>query len=448
MHGRESEAKFSPALFTDLYELTMAQAYDAEHMEDVAVFELSFREMPASRNYIVAAGLDSVLEYLSAFHFTDSDLEYLKEREEFPSHFLDRLRSLQFSGEVYAMPEGTAVFPHEPLIQVVAPIFQGQLFETFILNQIHCESVLTAKASRVVTAAQGRIVVDFGSRRSHGTDAALNVARATYLAGGHGTSNVLAGKRYGIPLFGTMAHSYIQAHDDEYQAFEAFAALYPGTTLLVDTYDTLDGVRNVIRLSRKLGDRFRVKAVRLDSGDLGGLAVATRRLLDEAGLRNVTIFASSGLDEYKIQKLMASEAPIDGFGVGTSLAVSEDAPALDMAYKLVEYAGKGRLKLSTKKVLYPGRKQVFRQCENDRIVRDVIGRFDESIPGKPLLERVFQAGQPRHQPELTESRQLLREQLEHLPTRLLELSRPEAAYPVLFSDRLQADLAMRLMAVH
>jgi nicotinate phosphoribosyltransferase len=245
-----------------------------------------------------------------------------------------------------------------------------------------------------------------------------------------------------------MAHSYIQAHDDEYQAFEAFAALYPGTTLLVDTYDTLDGVRNVIRLSRKLGNRFRVKAVRLDSGDLGGLAVATRRLLDEAGLRNVTIFASSGLDEYKIQKLMASGAPIDGFGVGTSLAVSEDAPALDMAYKLVEYAGKGRLKLSTKKVLYPGRKQVFRQCENDRIVRDVIGRFDESIPGKPLLERVFQAGQPCHRPALTESRQLLREQLEHLPTRLLELSRPEAVYPVLFSDRLQADLAMRLMAVH
>lgn len=335
------------------------------------------------------------------------------------------------------------VFPHEPLIQVAAPIVEGQLFETFILNQIHCESVLAAKASRVVTAAQGRIVVDFGSRRSHGTDAALKVARATYLAGGEGTSNLLAGKRYGIPVFGTMAHSYIQAHDDEYQAFEAFAARYPETTLLIDTYDTLDGVRNVIPLRQKLNARFRVKAVRLDSGDLGRLAIETRRMLDEASLRSVKIFASSGLDECKIQKLVASRAPIDGFGVETSLAVSEDAPALDMAYKLVEYAGKGRLKLSTKKVLYPGRKQGFRQYENGRIVRDVIGRFDESLPGKPLLERVFQPGQPCCHATLTESRQLLRDQIEHLPPQLIKLSRPEASFPVLFSDRLQADLPMR-----
>ncbi len=339
--------------------------------------------MPESRNYIVAAGLDDVLDYLTSFHFTAADLKYLQQQGEFSARFLDRLRSLEFNGEVYAMPEGTIVFPHEPLIQVVAPIVEARLFETFVLNQIHLESVLAAKASRVVTAAQGRMVVDFGSRRSHGTDAALKVARATYLAGGDGTSNVLAGKRYEIPGFGTMAHSFIQAHDDEYQAFEAFEKLYPDAALLVDTYDTLDGVRNVIRLSRKLGERFRVKAVRLDSGDLGSLTIETRRLLDEAGLRRLQIFASSGLDEYKIQKLVDSGAPIDGFGVGTSLAVSEDAPALDMAYKLVEYAGKGRLKLSTKKVLYPGRKQVFRQFQSGRIVRDVIARFDESLPGKP-----------------------------------------------------------------
>ncbi|HEY7302706.1 MAG TPA: nicotinate phosphoribosyltransferase [Bryobacteraceae bacterium] len=434
---------FSTALFTDLYELTMAQAYDAEHMEDIAVFELSFRELSETRNYIVAAGLESVLAYLSGFHFTDSDLTYLSRRGEFSSRFLDRLRSLAFTGEVYAMPEGTVVFPHEPLIQVVAPILEAQLFETFVLNQIHFESVLAAKASRVVTAAQGRMVVDFGSRRSHGVDAALKVARATYLAGGHGTSNVMAGRRYDIPVFGTMAHSYIQAHHDEYGAFEAFEKVYPETTLLVDTYDTLHGVSNVIRLSQKLRDRFRVRAVRLDSGDLGTLAIETRKLLDEAGLRSVKIFASSGLDEYKIQRLVDSGAPIEGFGVGTSLAVSEDAPALDMAYKLVEYAGKGRLKLSTKKVLYPGRKQVFRQFQSDRIVRDIIARFDESLPGKPLLEKVFQPGHPIHHPRLSESRQLLRDQLERLPAQLLELSRPESPYPIVFSDRLQADLATR-----
>jgi nicotinate phosphoribosyltransferase len=257
--------------------------------------------------------------------------------------------------------------------------------ETLILNQIHFQSLAASKAARVVTAARGRTVVDFGSRRAHGTDAALKVARSTYLAGGHGTSNVLAGKLYGIPVFGTMAHSYIQAHDDELGSFEAFAGLYPDTTLLVDTYDTLAGVRKVIELSHKWGDRFRVRALRLDSGDLAQLAIETRGMLDEAGLRHVEIFASSGLDEYKIQRLVEAGAPIDAFGVGTRLAVMADAPELDMAYKLVEYAGKGRLKLSSKKVLYPGRKQVFRQIDNGLMVRDTIGRFDEQLPGEPLL---------------------------------------------------------------
>jgi nicotinate phosphoribosyltransferase len=337
------------------------------------------------------------------------------------------------------MREGTLVFPNEPLVQVIAPILEAQLMETIVLNQIHFQSLAASKAARVVAAAGGRMVVDFGSRRAHGTDAALKVARATYLGGGQGTSNVLAGKLYGIPVFGTMAHSYIQAHEDELASFEAFARLYPATTLLVDTYDTLEGVHKVIDLSRKLGERFQIRAVRLDSGDLANLAVATRKMLDEAGLRDVKIFASSGLDEYKIQTLVASGAPIDAFGVGTKLAVVADAPQLDMAYKLVEYGGKGRLKLSAKKVLYPGRKQVFRQVENGRLLRDVIGRFDEPLPGEPLLQPLIEHGQSAVRVDLNESRLRLKQQMEGLPEALRGLEQAPEPYPVSVSDRLQAD---------
>jgi len=428
------------ALFTDLYELTMAQAYQAEGMDQIAVFELAFRQLPRNRNYVVAAGFQDVLDFLTGFHFSVEELGYLRFNGEFSQMFLKGLERLRFTGDVYAVPEGTLVFPNEPLLQVIAPIAEAQLIETFVLNQVHFQSVAATKAARVVSAAQGRAIIDFGSRRSHGTDAALKVARATYLAGGDGTSNVLAGKLYGIPVFGTMAHSYIQAHDDESASFDSFARLYPETTLLVDTYDTLAGVRKVIELSQKLGGRFQVRAVRLDSGDLGGLAVDTRRMLDEAGLQRVKIFASSGLDEYKIQKLVQSGAPIDAFGVGTKLAVIADAPDLDMAYKLVEYGGKGRLKLSAKKLLYPGRKQVFRQIENGEMVRDVIGRFDEPLAGEPLLKPLLLCGQPVTRIELTESRRCLQSELKRLPDHLHGLQSAPTPYPVHFSEQLKVDL--------
>jgi nicotinate phosphoribosyltransferase len=440
MSGLHSEGQRMTALFTDLYELTMAQAYHAENMDQLAVFELAFREMPDSRSYIVAAGFDDVLDFLTNFQFTSSDLDFLRRQREFSEDFLKWLQYLRFSGEVYAVPEGTLVFPHEPLLQVIAPVIEAQLIETFVLNQIHFQSLAASKAARIVRVAQGRPIVDFGSRRSHGTDAAIKVARATYLAGGAGTSNVLAGKIYGIPVFGTMAHSFVQAHDDELASFEAFAAVYPDATLLVDTYDTLEGVRKVIELSRKLGKRFHVRAVRLDSGDLGGLAVTTRKMLDEAGLHNVQIFASSGLDEYKIQKLVSSAAPIDGFGVGTKLAVMADAPELDMAYKLVEYAGKPRLKLSTKKVLYPGRKQVFRQTEDGQMAGDVIGRFDEPLPGERLLQPLLRPGQREARIDVRQSRKHLKKELERLPVHLHNLEASQTPYPVRFSDCLQADL--------
>ena len=430
----------TPALFTDLYELTMAQAYAAEHMDQTAVFELTFRKMPANRNFMVAAGLGDVLEFLSNFRFDDQDLEYLERRGEFSGAFLQRLKKLRFTGDVNALPEGTLVFPHEPILQVIAPITEAQLMETFVLNQIHFQSLAVAKAARVVEAARGRRIVDFGSRRAHGTDAALKVARATYLAGGIGTSNVLAGQMYGIPVFGTMAHSYVQAHDSESESFEAFASLYPETTLLVDTYDTVEGVRRVIDLHRKLRERFQVKAIRLDSGDLGALAFEARRMLDEAGLTQVTIFASSSLDEYEIQRLVSSGAPIDVFGVGTKLAVMEDASHLDMAYKLVEYAGKGRLKLSTSKLLYPGRKQVFRQLENGSMVGDIVGRFDEKLPGEPLLQPVMRHGRAIAPVDLNESRERFQQELGRLPDHLRRLEPSPASYSVAFSEQLQKDL--------
>ncbi len=429
------------ALFTDLYELTMAQAYTAEHMDQTAVFELMYRKMPANRNYIVAAGIRDVLDFLANFHFDDLDLKYLREQGEFTEEFLAQLRSLRFTGDVYAISEGTLVFPNEPIVQVIAPILEAQLMETYVLNQIHFQSLAVSKAARVVEAAKGRSIVDFGSRRAHGIDAAVKVARATYLAGGAGTSNVLAGQMYGIPIFGTMAHSYVQAHESEAASFEAFADIYPGTTLLVDTYDTIEGVRKVIDLSRKLADQFRVRAVRLDSGDLGPLAFQARKMLDEAGLQKVTIFASSSLDEYEIQKLVDSGAPIDAFGVGTRLAVMEDASHLDMAYKLVEYAGSGRLKLSTSKVLHPGRKQVFRQVESGHMIGDVIGRFDESLPGEPLLQPMMRQGVLTRHIDLQESRRRLRCELALLPHQLRAIEPSPVPYPVSFSECLRDDLA-------
>lgn len=442
MKERPSGNPLYSALFTDVYELTMAQAYHGEGMDEQAVFELFFRELPESRKYIVAAGLDDVLDALEHLQVTDEDLDYLRQQGQFSEEFLTRLREFRFTGDVDAVPEGTVVFPNEPLVRVAAPILEAQLIETLVLNQIHFQSVAASKAARVVTAARGRTVVDFGSRRAHGTDAALKVGRTSYLAGAAGTSNVLAGKLYGIPIFGTMAHSYIQAHDDESAAFEAFASRYPHTTLLVDTYDTLDGVRKVVELARRWGERFNVRAIRLDSGDLAELAKRSRHLLDEAGLSHVRILASSGLDEHKIAALLEAEAPIDGFGVGTKLAVSPDATDLDMAYKLVEYAGHPRIKLSSKKTIYPGRKQVFRFVEGGRAVRDVIGRYDEPSDGEPLLQPAMRHGRRLTEARvpLDESRRRAETELARLPETLRSLEPVPEPYAVEISAALQADL--------
>lgn len=298
------------ALFTDLYELTMAQAYFDEEMTDDAVFSLFVRRLPPQRNFLLACGLDTVLDYLENLHFDADDLDYLASLGEFSDRFLEYLRDFRFSGSVYAVPEGTPVFANEPILEVVAPILEAQIIETFIMNQIHVQTVLSSKAQRVVMAAEGRSVVDFGSRRVHGIDAALKAARAFYIGGVAATSNVLAGKIYRIPVAGTMAHSYIQAHDDEREAFRRFAQHYPGTVLLVDTYDTLEGVRQIIELANTQGEAFKISAVRLDSGDLLALSIEVRELLDQAGLGTVEIVASGGLNEDDISQLVSAGARI------------------------------------------------------------------------------------------------------------------------------------------
>jgi len=434
------------ALFTDLYELTMLQAYVEEGMTEQAVFTLFVRRLPKRRNFLLACGVDSVLEFLETVHFSEEDLAYLHSLGLFSNRFLGWLRDFRFTGEVHAVPEGTPVFSNEPLLEVVAPMPEAQLIETFVMNQVHVQTVQASKAQRVVTAAKGRPVVDFGARRMHGIDAALKAARAFWVGGVASTSNVLAGKLYGVPVAGTMAHSYIQAHEDEMAAFRAFAQVFPETVLLVDTYDTLDGVRKVIDLAKTLGEDFKVKAVRLDSGDLLTLAKDARRLLDEAGLEKVEIFASGGLNEDVITNLLSSNAPIDGFGVGTSMGVSSDAPDLDIAYKLSEYAGKGRLKLSTGKPILPGRKQVFRIEEDGKDVRDVIACADEDPVGRPLLVPMMRNGKrlPEGTVDLNMARQYAQEQIARLPEQVRAIAPADPPYPVAVSKKL-SDLQQRII---
>ena len=405
------------ALLTDLYEFAMIDAYLDEGLQDEAVFSLFVRRLPARRNFLLACGLEQVLRYLETVRFSAAELEYLASLGRFSNRLLEFLERFRFSGDVCAVPEGTPVFAEEPILEIVAPLPEAQLIETYLLNQIHLQTVAASKAVRVAHAAAGRTVLEFGLRRTHGTDAGVKVARAAFIAGIQATSNVLAGHLYGVPVAGTMAHSFVQAHEDELGAFRAFAGRFPTTVLLVDTYDTLRGVQHVLRLARELGDGFQARAIRLDSGDLLGLSRAARQMLDEAGLQRVQIFASSNLDEDSIARLVAQGAPIDGFGVGSAIGVSTDAPCLDIVYKLVSYAGKDRIKLSTSKLLLPGRKQVFRVEENGVARKDVVARFAEELKGRALLRPMMRGGQRVEgaSPSLPEIQEHARRELGLLP---------------------------------
>ena len=427
------------ALFTDLYELTMLQAYHDAALQDVAVFELFVRTLPPQRNFLVAAGLDDVLSYLEGLAFGEGDLEYLTSLNLFSPSFLDYLHDFRFTGSVRAVPEGTVVFANEPILEVSGPISEAQLVETYLLDQVNFQTHIASNGARVVEAAPGRPVVDFGARRAHGGDAGLKAARALYISGYASTSLVDAGQRYGIPVAGTMAHSYVQVYPQEIDAFRSFAATYPQTTLLVDTYDTKGGVRNVVQLAHDLGRDFKVRSVRLDSGDLVELAKRTRRILDEAGLSQVQVFASGGLDEYEVHRIVQAGAPVNGFGVGTNVVVSADAPKFDSAYKLVAYGGKGLMKLSTGKATLPGPKQVFRRYHDGIAETDVIARDEEHLAGEPLLQTVMAGGRrlPSSVEPLDAIRQRARRQVESLPTRLRGLEQAFPAYPVEVSAGLQ-----------
>jgi nicotinate phosphoribosyltransferase len=433
-------------LLTDLYELTMAAGYVETRFEARATFELFVRTFPARRSYLVAAGLEQALEFLQNMRFTPEEIAYLRRQPVFQhigQSFFDYLAKFRFTADVWAMPEGTVFFPGEPFLRVTGPIAEAQIVETYLLAALNFQTMIASKAARVVAAARGRNVIEFGTRRAHGIASGVLAARAAYIGGCQGTSNVLAGERFGIPTFGTQAHSWIMAHEDEEEAFRKFLDIFPDhAILLVDTYDVRAAVEKIIAMGRK------PRAVRLDSGDLAADSAWVRRRLDAAGWSDVQVFASGDLDEDRIEELLRSGARIDGFGVGTALATSSDAPTLGVIYKLVEVERRGEVRTAAKfseaKVTYPGRKQVFRFADRSgKYAEDVIALEEEEFAGaQPLLISVMRGGKRIASPTgLNEARQRCLRDLERLPERVVQL-RPMAAsaggYPVRHSQRLEA----------
>ncbi|HKD67771.1 MAG TPA: nicotinate phosphoribosyltransferase [Candidatus Binataceae bacterium] len=441
------------SLVSDLYELTMAASYLEHGFNDHACFSLSVRRLPPRRGYMVVAGTERFFEAVEALRFDAAALEYLDSLKLFKPEFLDYLSRFRFTGAIRALPEGTIFFAEEPIIEVDAPLIEAQILETLAINQVGAATMIASKAARCYGAAAGRRLIEFGLRRCHGADAGLIAARASYLAGFDGTANVLAGKRYGIPVYGTMAHSYVMAHERERDAFADFAHSFPKlSTLLIDTYDTVKGAENAAQVASELkGSGVELLGVRLDSGDPADLSKRVRKTLDARGLAQTSIFASGNLDEYAIAELVRGKAPIDAFGVGTSMVVSADAPTLDMIYKLVEYKGQPRVKTSRNKVTLPGRKQVFRAWSRAGLpYLDLIGLVEESPATvgrefKPTADRITELLLPRvldgqriePTPTLAQSRELFVEGFAKLDPRLKALERPET-YKVRYTAALNA----------
>lgn len=425
-------------LLTDLYQINMIDAYlDHEHTR-TAVFEFFVRKFPPRRGFLMAAGLEQALDFLEELRFSAEDIDWLGRTGRFSKHLLDYLASFRFTGDVDAMPEGTVFFADEPILRVTAPLPEAQYVETRLINILHFQSLIAAKAARMVLAAPGKLLVDFGLRRAHGSEAGLMAARASYIAGFSGTATMLAERLYGIPLYGTMAHSFIQAYDDEKVAFEDFARSRPrNLTLLIDTYDTEAAARKVVALAPRLKALgIEIGSVRIDSGDLTALSKSVRQILDAGGLAETTIFASGGLDEDQVQAMLEAGAPVDGFGIGTSLTTSSDVPALDCAYKLQEYAGLARRKRSSGKATWPGRKQVWRRFgAGGRMAGDVLSLEDDEGIGEKLIEPVMRGGRRLSRPSLDEIRATAARNLAALPE---PLRRREigAIYPVQIADAL------------
>jgi nicotinate phosphoribosyltransferase len=432
------------SLFTDYYELTMCASYFDNKNFEPATFDLFIRRLPENRSYFLFAGLEETLQYLRNITFTDEHLSYLK-KQGFNQDFLEYLRGFKFTGEVWAVPEGTVAFPNEPLIRVTAPIIEAQLVETFLLNSINMQTMIATKTSRVVHAANGKSVIEFGLRREPGIDAGMKVARSSYIAGCQGTSNLLAGMVYGIPVFGTMAHSFIMSYPKEIDAFRAFAKTFPHKlTLLIDTYDDLAGTEKAVIVAKELAAKgFRLGGVRLDSGDLAETSKKVRKILDDNGLGYVKIFASGDLDEFKIMQLIEEGARIDAFGVGTKMGTSADRPYLDVIYKLCETLNADGsfspiMKLSKDKITLPGRKQVFRfKNEAGVFTKDVIALSDESMEGESLLVKVMENGKLIYElPSLNQVRAKASDSLSKLPAEYKLLTNAPM-YPVELSQKLQ-----------
>jgi len=429
------------SLLTDLYQLTMAQGYFQSQKLEPATFSLFIRSYPPNRSYFVAAGLSDVLQFLETFAVDGAGIDYLHSRRLFADDFLDFLKELRFTGEVRAIPEGRLFFTEEPVLEITAPIIEAQIVETFIINQINLQSLIATKAARCVHAARGRAVVDFALRRTHGIDAGMKVARASYLAGFAGTSNVRAGQLYGIPIVGTMAHSFVSSFEKEIDAFRAFVASFPNNSiLLIDTYETLAGARKAVEIGQEMAVRGQsLQGVRIDSGDLAELAVAVRKIFDAAGLKNVKIIGSGGLDEYDLADFSDADIPYDSYGVGTKMGVSADAPWFDMAYKLVESDGRPVLKLSTGKASWPEKKQVFRLRDGGgKLQKDMIALSDEDVPGaEPLLKKVMERGAiTAPLPSLQSIRATFLDEFARLPDSIKAIRNPPI-YPVEFTPQLQ-----------
>jgi nicotinate phosphoribosyltransferase len=418
----------------------MLQGYHDAGMAETAVFEFFVRRLRPGRGFLLAAGLEQCLDYLESLRFTPDELEWLASTGRFSTDFLASLETLRFTGDVHAMPEGTVFFPNEPILRVTAPIAEAQLVETRLINLLHLQTLIASKAARLVLMAPDRLLVDFGLRRAHGAEAGLLAARASYVAGFTGTSTVLAGQLYGIPLFGTMAHSFVQAHAHEAQAFERFAHAQPDNVVfLIDTWDTEAAARKVVALGPKLAAAgIRIKGVRIDSGDLGAHARRVRAILDAGGLVDTIVFASGDLDEDALRELIAGGAPIDGFGIGTRVDTSSDQPYLDCAYKLQEYAGQARRKRSEGKATWPGRKQVFRTCDADgRMAGDVVTVEGDPQAGEPLLVPVMRGGlRVAPAPAFAEIRERAAANLARLPEPLRRLD--DVDYPVEIAPALRA----------
>ena len=437
------KSKCGSALFTDMYELTMAASYFENRMVQPATFSLFIRDYPRSRRYFISAGLADVLEYLEGFKFLPEELEYLEKTGFFNPEFLAYLEGFRFTGDVHAIPEGRLFFVNEPLLEVTAPLIEAQIVETFVINAAHLQVMIATKASRCVHAAWPRKIVDFSLRRTHGTDAGLKVARASAIGGFIGTSNVLAGMIYGIPVFGTMAHSFVTSFDNEIDAFRAFARTFPeNTVLLVDTYDTLSGTRIAARVGQEMArEGKKLKGIRLDSGDIARLSQGARRVLKREGVEEATIFASGGFDEYMIQDVLRNGGDIDSFGVGTKMGVSADAPYLDMAYKLVHYSGRPVLKLSPGKETLASKKQVFRfKASKGKLKKDVIGLRDDVLKdGEPLLVKVMDNGKTVVKPPpLSQIQESFLDEFSRLDEKCKSIDEVKDEYPVEISPRLKA----------